>query len=252
MTISLVPAPGSSSVGSRIAASAAFEFRLIMTNPEQFLLTIAIPVASLLGLRFSGIGVPSGVDRIAYAVPSVLALCVLATSFTALAIATGFERRSGSLAHVGTTPLSRLQLLGGKALAIVVVELVQFVIITGLGLILGWQSASLWQVPLLLILGTAAFSTLGLTLAGAVRAEATLAIANAVFLILLLGGGLVISPDRMPTGLASIVNVLPSGALADAFRTATITGSVAWGSCAILVGWTIAAGALAAKTFRWE
>ncbi len=55
------------------------------------------------------------------------------------------------------------------------------------GLVAARRPAS--AVALLLVLGTAAFSGLGLLMAGTLKAEATLAAANLVFLLLLVGGG---------------------------------------------------------------
>ena len=64
------------------------------------------------------------------------------------------------------------------------IELVQAIIIIGVGLALGWRTvagplAAAWVV-LLILAGTAAFSGLALLMAGTLRAEATLAAANLV------------------------------------------------------------------------
>ncbi len=58
-----------------------------------------------------------------------------------------------------------------------------------------------------------------LLLAGTLRAEAVLAVANLVWVLLLAGGGVVIPPHRL--GRASILAaLLPSGALGDGLRAA--------------------------------
>ena len=117
--------------------------------------------------------------------PGVLALAVMSTAFTALAIATGFERRYGVIKRLGASPLSRTGLLVGKILALLLVEVLQIVVITPVGLLLGWDpDISALGALLAVVTGTAAFAGLGLALAGSLRAEATLAAANLVYLLL--------------------------------------------------------------------
>ena len=87
-----------------------------------------------------------------------------------------------------------------------------------------------------LLLGTAAFAALGLLVAGTLRAEATLAAANLVYLLLLVGGAVVVPRDgvRRCRGLAP---VLPSAALGDAMRAAMIESTVAWSALGVLAAW---------------
>ena len=116
--------------------------------------------------------------------PGIMALAVMSTAFTSQAIATGFERRYGVLKRLGATPLSRGGLITAKTLTVIVVELLQGVLIIAVGLVIGWRPnaspAAIVSAPLLVLLGTAAFSGLALLMAGTLRAEATLAAANLV------------------------------------------------------------------------
>jgi ABC-2 type transport system permease protein len=104
-----------------------------------------------------------------------------------------------------------------------------------------------------LLLGTLAFAGLGLLLAGALRAEATLALANGLFIACLLLGGIILPVSHLPAPLATVASVLPAAALADAFRAALGAGSGDLGSSLlILAAWGVATVVLAARTFRWE
>ena len=106
---------------------------------------------------------------------------------------------------------------------------------------------------LLLILGTAAFSALGLLLAGTLRAEATLAAANGIYLLLLAVGGVVIPADRLPGPLAGLVSLLPSAALGQGLRDVLLHGlGFPVAAAAVLVVWAGVAGVLTARTFRWS
>ncbi len=258
-SLDVSPQPGAASPVSRVDAHARLELAMTLRNGEQLLLTLVLPLGLLLGLSLTtvvdlGIVGTARADRLAVVVPGMLALAVLSTAFTGLAIQTGFERRYGVLKRLGATPLSRSDLLAGKAVAVLIVELGQFVILGGTGWLLGWRPDALGLVlaVALMVLGTAAFVALGLLLAGTLRAEATLAGANVVYLLLLAAGGIVIPLAEMPESAQPWVELLPSAALAEALRTALIAGDVAIGDIAVLSAW-LAIGALAtARWFRWE
>lgn len=250
------PAPGAAPVLRQLLTQAGMEARLMLRNGEQLLLAVVIPVIVL-------IGSVRGVERVGFDLdgrpidvltPGVLALAVMSTAFTSLAIATGFERRYGVLKRLGTAPLSRATLLGGKVLALLLVEVFQFVVIGGVGLALGWSGPSgvggVLALVLAALLGTAAFASLGMLLAGSLRAEATLAAANLVYL-LLLAGGAVILPASLYGGLGDVVRWLPSGALGEAVRSAC-DGVLAVRDLVVLLAWTVLGSALTARTFKWE
>ena len=104
-----------------------------------------------------------------------------------------------------------------------------------------------------LLLGTIAFTGLGLLLAGALRAEATLALANALFVAFLLLGGIVLPVTELPGPLAAVADVLPAAALADLFRAALGSGDIdLLRVLIVLTAWGIGSVVLAARTFRWE
>ncbi|HMT91300.1 MAG TPA: ABC transporter permease, partial [Dermatophilaceae bacterium] len=184
----------------------------------------------------------------------VLALCVISAAFTAQAIATGFDRRYAVLRLLGTTPLGRDGLLWGKALATLAVEVLQWLVIGGVGLALGWQPA-LSGLPIALVFlvaGTWAFVALALLLAGLLRAEGVLAIANLVWVLLLVLGGVIVPRVAMSGTLASVAGVLPSAALADGLRAAFEAGVFDGLALLILLAWGIVATLVAARTFRWS
>ncbi len=241
-----------------VAAQAGLELRMMLRNGEQLLLTVVIPLGVLLALSLTTFvrldGAATTAARATEVIPGVLTLAVLSTAFTGLAIQTGFERRYGVLKRLGATPLSRGALLLGKALAVAVVETAQCLVLGGVALALGWRpvGAAWWAVALLLVLGTLAFAALGLLMAGALRAEATLAAANLVYLVLLFAGGIVVPLDRMPDAAVGWLELLPSAALSTGLSSAFDPGSLDVRAAATLVAWAVVAGGLTARTFRWE
>ncbi|MGA4842695.1 ABC transporter permease [Streptomyces sp. G45] len=237
-----------------IAAQAALETRMLLRNGEQLLLTVVIP--TLLLVLFSAVdivdtGEGKAVDFLA---PGVLALAVLSTAFTGQAIATGFERRYGVLKRLGASPLPRWGLMTAKTLSVLVTEVLQIALLTAIAFALGWSPhGNPLAVLLLLVLGTAAFSGLGLLMAGTLKAEATLAAANLVFLLLLVGGGVIVPLDKFPGAVASALALLPISALSDGLRDVLRDGAaMPWGDLGILAVWAVLGLGAAARFFRWE
>ncbi|HET7902590.1 MAG TPA: ABC transporter permease [Candidatus Nanopelagicales bacterium] len=250
----LAPAPGAAPRARILLAQTATEVRMTLRNGEQLLLTLVIPLVLLVVLAKLPADVVGHAPAIDAVAPGVLALAVMSTAFTGQAIATGFERRYGVLRLLGSTPLGRSGLLLAKTAAVLVVEVVQVLLIAALAYALGWHPVGSWTyAAVLLVLGTAAFSALGLLLAGTLRAEATLAVANGLYLLLLAVGGVVIPADRLPGPLAAIVPLLPSAALGQGLRDVLLHGlALPLGACAVLVLWAVVAGVATARTFRWS
>ncbi|HEV3295616.1 MAG TPA: ABC transporter permease [Streptosporangiaceae bacterium] len=257
------PAPGAAPLTRMVAAQASLEARTLVRNGEQLLLILVIPVLLLVGFsleKFINIAANTRLDRMArvdFLVPGIIALAIMSTAFTSQAIATGFERRYGVLKRLGATPLSRVGLIAAKTCTVIAVELAQVVIIVGVGLALGWRphttaAGVVWAV-LLVAVGTAAFSGLALLLAGTLRAEATLAAANLIYLVLLGVGGVLFSLDKFPPGARGPLKLLPSGALSDGLHSVLQhAGGVPAADLAVLAVWAAVAIGLAARTFKWE
>ena len=251
--LDLTPAPVAAPVTQQVIAQCRIELRLLLRNGEQLLLTIVIPTLLLVVFAKAPIAdLPK--PRVAFLVPGVLALAVMSTAFTGQAIATGFERRYGVLKRLGTTPLPRAALLVAKTAAVVAVEVLQVALLAVVGIALGWSPhGSVADVTLVLVLGTLAFSGLGLLMAGTLRAEATLAAANLVYLLLLVLGGVAFPISDFGSGVRHVLELLPIAAMTDALRASlSSTPHLPVHDVLTLVVWAAGAGVLAARLFRWE
>ncbi|MGJ5750707.1 ABC transporter permease [Streptomyces puniciscabiei] len=237
-----------------IAAQAALETKMLLRNGEQLLLTVVIP--TLLLVLFSSVDiVDTGKGRaVDFLAPGILALAVMSTAFTGQAIATGFERRYGVLKRLASSPLPRWGLMTAKTASVLVTEVLQVILLTVIAFALGWSPhGNPAAVLLLLVLGTAAFSGLGLLMAGTLKAEATLAAANLVFLLLLVGGGVVVPLDRFGPAGQHVLGLLPISALSDGLRDVLQHGAgTPWGDLGILAVWAVVGLTAAGKFFRWE
>ena len=249
-TIDFSPAPGAAPASTRITRHAITEATLLVRNGEQLLLALVIPLGILLGGRYFG-GRFGDLDSLA---PSVLGLAVWSSAFTSVAITTGFERRYGVLERLAATPLGKPGLLAGKALAVTVILLGQLVILVAAALIIGWRPdftvASFFTAVLLVILASATFVCIGLLLAGLLRAEIILAVANLIYLVFLAAGGLLMPVDRYIPAVRPVVSVLPTGALGEGLRAAASGVVLGW-PLIVLAIWLVVAGLLARRFFRW-
>ena len=254
--LDLSPRPGGAPFVRQVLAQASMEARLMLRHGEQLLLAVVVPVLILVGGVTAGehlsLKLSDPRPLVDIFTPGVIALAVMSTSFTSLAIATGFERRYGVIKRLGSSPLPRSGLLLGKILALLVVQLVQIVLIGAVGQLLGWTPrAGVIGAFLAVALGTAAFASLGLFVAGVLRAEATLAAANLIYLLLMAGGAVVL-PISAYGGFGHVARWLPSGALGEAMRSAFLDGAIAWRDLGVLAVWTVLGTALTARTFQWE
>lgn len=235
-------------------AQVGTELSLTLRRGESVLVTIIIP-ATLLVFFASARVLPSGGRAISFLLPGTLALAVISTGLVSLGIATAYERYYGVLKRFGSTPFPRAGLVTAKLLAVGALEAVQIVLLVAIATVVyGWRPhGSLPLALLTLLLGAIAFAGLGLTMAGSLPAEATLAGANGLFLFFLLLGGLFVPLDHLPDWLVPVARLLPAAALADVLRSLLKAGAhIPTMSAIVLVVWAVATPVAAAVTFRWE
>src|SRR5216110_2341005 len=215
------------SLGRQILTQTQFELLLTLRRGENVLITLIVPV--LLLIFFTSLNIVPAVNgsAINFLLPGILALAIMAAGMVNLGIATAYERYYGVLKRLGSSPLSRTSLIIAKIISILILEVVQVTVLAGVAVLFyGWQPAG--SVPLTLLtiaLGTVTFASFGLAMAGALRAEATLAGANALFMIFLLIGGGILPLNRLPPFLADIAQVLPAAPLAQALQATMNNGS---------------------------
>ena len=185
----------------------------------------------------------------------MLALAVMASAMVSLGIATGYERHYGVLKRLGSTPLSRAGLLTAKTLNVLVLEVIQAAAIIAHRARTRVEHvvAAVLLALALLLVGTVAFAGIGMLMAGTLRAEANLALANGLFLVLLFLGGMAYPLARLPDALQVFAKALPAAALSETVRAA-LNSSLSFPveELVVLVVWAIGAPLLAARFFTWE
>lgn len=233
-----------------VLAQTRAELTMTLRRGESLLITIVIPLLLLLFFSFvkvAGVGIN-------FLVPGVLALAIMSTGMVSLGIATGYERYYGVLKRLGASPLPRGGLILAKTLAVLVVEIGQIAVLSLVALLaFHWRpTGNILLFLLVSLIGTATFSGLGMLMAGALRAEATLAGANGLYLLFVLIGGTVVPVSALPGFIQPIAYALPAAALSDALNGALNAGAFHLWSLLSLIGWGVVFLGAAAFTFRWE
>jgi ABC-2 type transport system permease protein len=237
-----------------VAAQTRIEMLLTVRRSESLLVTLAIPLGIL--VFFSSVDAVNTTykEPVDFLVPGVLALAVMSSAMVSLGIATGYERRYGVLKRLGSTPLSRAGLLSAKTLNVLVLEVIQTALIVLTGILLGWHATGGLVLAIgLLLVGTVAFAGIGMLLAGTLRAEANLAVANGLFLVLLFLGGMAYPLAKLPDAIETFAKALPAAALSETVRAALTPGAgFPTGELVVLLLWAVGAPLAAIRWFRWE
>lgn len=227
-------------------AQGRWELRTIMRNGEQLLVSFGLPALALVALHRGVFALPEPADALGLA--GVLAMAVLSSSFTSQAIALGFDRRWGVLRMLSTTPLGPGGLVRGKAIAVAGLLVAQAVFLGLLAAALGWRGTSpagYAFLALFLALGSSTFVSLAVVLGGTLRAEAVIALANLLWVVMLAAGAL------LPLDAGSPLRLLPPGALGEGLRAA-VQGGFDAVSALVLLLWGAGLAAVARRALRWD
>lgn len=243
-------------LGRAVAAQAGVELRLTARRGENLLALAGIPALVLVFFGSTSIvDVPA--DRsVDFLLPGALALAVFAAGMVNLGIATAYERTYGVLRRLGLSPLGRPGLIGAKVATIALIVAIQTIALVAVAwLALGWRPDDALSAPLLVValaLGVVASTSLGLLMAGNLRAEATLAVANGLFIGAVVVGGVIVPTSALPAPLATLADLLPFAALAQTLRIGFGTAVAELASFGVLAAWAVVATVLAGRTFRWD
>jgi ABC-2 type transport system permease protein len=226
-----------------------------MRNGEQLLLTLVLPVLVLVGLARTSLLDGDAQERAQQAVAIAWSVAVLSSALVAQAIGVAFDRRYGVLRLIGAGPLGRSGYVAARMLAVagvVVVQVAVLVVVAALATPAVIEPGGAAAALALSVLGICAYTGLALALAGTVRAETALALANLLYVLLLVGGGTVVSAEQMPPLLDALVGILPSAVLTEGLSAALSGQAPSMTDVAVLALWAMAGAVLAATTMRWD
>lgn len=239
---------------------AGTETRLFLREPISVIFAVALP--PILIIIFGVI--PSfnqpdpdlgGLRIIDLYPPIIVAMAIAMVALTNLPQHLATYRQKGVLRRMRTTPITPAVLLGAHLLmCVLVTATTALVVLTIAGLAF---NVTIPQNLLgyLLAFALTALATLSVGLLAAALAP-TGTSAAAIGLVslfpMLFFAGVWIPRGSMPDVLRTISDLTPLGSGVQALADAAAGGWPQWVNIAVLVAWTIVAGGLAARTFRWE
>lgn len=244
------PAPKRASAVRMLAAQGKVESLLFLRHGEQQLLNLFIPLVGLIALARFDLVPGVGDNPLAMTFPFIMAVASMSSGFTGQAISLAFDRRYGALKRTGASGVPAWTIIFGKVIAVLAVTVVQIIILGTTALILGWSATITGTLLgiLTLLIGVAAFTSLGLLMGGTLSSEMVLALANLIWVVMTgIAGWAVFSPEVNADGALSLV---PSVALAQGMVNA-FAGEVPWMQLGILCAWLLAAGFAANRWFSF-
>ena len=157
-------------------------------------------------------------------VPGILAYAVIATTYVNMAIGTAILRDEGVLKRMQGTPLPSWAYVAARVGSTVLIVTAITAVTLGIGVAaygIDIRAATLPGLIITLILGTAAFTTLGIGITRFIpNAEAAPVIINLTILPLTFISGVWFPTSGMPSALVQVANLFPIRPLADGLQYA--------------------------------
>jgi ABC-2 type transport system permease protein len=236
---------------------------MILTNirqPQILFWNIVFPVFILFIYKFVfGANVVDGVGYMNWVVPGVIALNIISYGLVGTAAMTSDMRERGMLRRIKATPTPPLQLFGAFMVNNIIVCLLQsaVVLVTAV-LFFGMRPTAqqvLMAVPAIFV-STTVFVALGQAISSLTpKMGIALAIGQTIYFAQMFIANLVIPIDQLPAWLASIAKWLPAYGVAELVRGPFLHnnfGAQPALNLAVLLAYTLLAGFVAARWFRWE
>ncbi len=220
-------------------------------DPRTVALMVVVPSLLMVLLRYV-FDSAAFFDRIA---PALLGFFPFLLMFLVTSVTMLRERTSGTLERLLTTPMAKLDLLGGYALAFAAVAFVQVAVAVAVSLALGLSIAgSVGWLLLVTLLNALLGVALGLLASAFARTEfQALQLMPVVVLPQLLLCGLFTPRAEMATVLHWASNVMPLSYAVDALQAVSTSASLDatyWRNTAVVAGCVVVGLVLAAATLR--
>jgi ABC-2 type transport system permease protein len=188
----------------------------------------------------------------------MVAVAALAAVISGLAAgpSLGDERANGWLRQLRTTPLRPSVAVAAKIVvamsfalpAIALVAASAGLVGDNQGTALGWAESI--KLVGLMWLATTPITAIGALIGLTFGGEAAHGATTLAFVVLWLAGGIFTSPSQMPDALRAVAEILPSYGVVQVGESVAGGSSLPAAALAVLVAWTVGAGALAALAWR--
>ncbi len=209
-----------------VAWQIRYEQRAYWRNRGRGIFTFVFPLMFLVifaslnkGAHLKSLGDISYND---FFVPGILAYGVIATTYVNMAISTAILRDQGVLKRMQGTPLPRWAYVAARIGSTIVIVALMTVLVLGLGAIaygVHVRAAAIPAMVVMLVLGTAAFTTLGIGVTRFIpNAESAPVFINLSVLPLTFISSIWFPTNTMPSWLQDIAKFFPIRPLADGLQ----------------------------------
>ncbi|MFL5863001.1 MAG: ABC transporter permease, partial [Solirubrobacteraceae bacterium] len=224
--MSAVPQPRFTRDLGLVAWQIRYEQRAYWRNRGRGIFTFAFPIMFLVIFasldKGQTISSRAGIPYNDFFVPGILAYGVIAVTFINLAIGTAILRDEGVLKRMQGTPLPRWAYIAARIGSTSVIMLAMTIVVLGLGAAawgLDFRAGALPGLIVTLLLGTAAFTTLGIGITRFIpNAEAAPVVVNLLILPLTFISNIWFPIDQLPHVLKTIAGIFPIKALASGLQ----------------------------------
>jgi len=200
----------------------------------------------------------TGSRYIDFVVPGLLGMNLMGSAIWGLGFAIVEARQKKLLKRMVASPMPRWQYLASFLLSRLVMLVIEVGAFLGFaGLVFGVPfRGSLWQLAILCVLTSMAFSALGLLISSRAKTmEAASGLMNLVMLPMWILSGVFFSASRFPAVIQPFVRALPLTAANEALRANMLQGvglNHLLAPVAILLAWLVVPFAVALRIFRWR
>jgi ABC-2 type transport system permease protein len=240
-----------------------FDQRVFWRNPASVFFTVLLPIIFLLifATIFGNDEIEElgGIQTTTYYVPAIITLAIVSATMQSLAISLTVDRENGILKRGRGTPLPNWAFFAGRIGNAIVISVLMLILVVALGRLIYDVEVPWDKLPAVLVtllVGAAAFCSLGIALTAAIPSEdAAAPISNVAVLPLYFLSGVFIPETEIPSGVLEFADFFPIRHFFEAFFAsydpATAGSGFEWGHLAIVAAWGIAGLAVAIRTFRW-
>jgi ABC-2 type transport system permease protein len=200
----------------------------------------------------------TGSRYIDFVVPGLLGMNLMGSAIWGMGFSIVESRQKKLLKRLVASPMPRWQYLASyllSRLSMLVIEVVGFLGFARLVFGVPFRG-SMWQLGLLCVLTSLAFSALGLLVASRAKTmEAASGLMNLVMLPMWILSGVFFSATRFPAVIQPVVRALPLTAAIEALRGNMLQGTNLGQQTAqigILLAWLVVAFAVSLRIFRWR
>lgn len=234
-------------VGQMIKLTGTANAQLAQMNPAAIIQPIQSTIDNL---------IPGKTNYFQFVAPGIMAMIVMMSVMTGLAVSVSREREAGTLDGLLIAPVSRLSIILGKAFSQTVRGMIQGMIVLLLAiLIFGVHVYGSWLIMIvLLFLGVFAFMGIGILVSAIASAqESAMTIMMTFQFPMMFLSGVFFPIQQMPQVMQYISKVIPLTYEATALRKVIVLGaglSSVWIEVLILSVFGIVMLAIAVPTFR--